>query len=230
MPALDLRIPTLIVGAFLSALGMFLAGFHRYAMFPERPNVSIKISRQESNYKEGLQVNGVKWSKGYQTYLVGIINSSSTGEISDVRLTFHLPGAILSRHLEVTGADKPEIYSFVPPMQIADQTGQIQSVQTAQTNNVTVSTDKLKPQGLIFVLVVIDPKKELADKSFVDLAYSFIGFLERKKSTRSIYQMVRRGEDLVVDTFNVLPVNFPRRFAYYGQGISWGVDFEEKVK
>jgi hypothetical protein len=228
MSALDIRIPTLIIGVLISALGAFLISFHRYAFFPERPSVNIKISRQESNYKEGLQINGVKWSKGYQSYLIGVINSSGTSEISDIRFTVHLPGAILSRRVEVMDAINPKIYSFVPPMQIADQTGQIQDVQTALSNNITISGDKLRPQGQIFVMTVIDPKKDLIDKSFVDLGYSFIGFLERKENVRPIYPIIRHGEELVVDTARTLPVNFPRHYAYYGQDVNWGFDFEEK--
>ncbi|GEM_PF-4716889 len=229
MPVTDFRIPTLIIGVCLSAIGLFLVSFYGYARWPEKPMVTIKISRQESNYKEGLQINGVKWSKGYQAYLVGIINSSGASEISDVRLTVHLPGAILSKRIEVSDADHPKIYAFIPPVNIANNTGQIQEVQIAPTNNLTISTDKLKSQGQFFVTVVIEPKKNLTDKCFVDFTYSFIGFLEIKKVVRLIHPVVQKGEELTVDISRTLPVNFPRHFAYYGVGMEWGFDFEEKL-
>ncbi len=202
-----------------SILGLFLSSTHPYAIIPEKPQVEIKLTPQVSNYREGLEIYRVKWQKNYKVYDVGIINNSRLTEINDVKLEFNLPGFIISKNLDGLGTDKPQMYSFNPPMNLTEH-GEIQEVKTGNTNNITMQADKIKVGGRLLSLTVLDLQTELSEKGLVDVSYSFTGLWQKKEMIRMVYAIRQKEGSFFIDTSQTLPTKTPRTFSFRADGFS----------
>ncbi len=227
MSAVDFRLPVLLTGAGFAAVGTLLVSGHRFAYFPTRPEATLRLTGLEERYKEGLVVHGVQWRKGLRAYSIWLANSDSQSEMSGVRIAVAFDGPVLAKQVEGGSVDGIRLTSFVPPLNHANQQGEIERIERMLPNNVWIESIKLPPQAHIAVSVVVEPKADLSDKAFVDLKYGYTGWNEQRKIYRVIHPLAYQSGALRIEESRTLSRDFSRRFAFYGEGVTIGFDFIE---
>ena len=159
-----------------------------------------------------------------------MINRDTDSEITDVKISILLDGPVLGREVESGGAEGVRVTHFVPPMNFKNLHGEVGKIEQARPNNLSLETTRIAPQGYVAVQMIIEPKPEISSKGLVDLTYHYIGWKENRKQIRRVHPIIRRGQQIELDTTRQLPIKTPRTLAFYGDGVNWSIDFVEAVE
>lgn len=136
------------------------------------PELAFSLNRIPTNYKPGIDVNGLLWEKEFSQYFLKITNEKA--EIEDLRIDMDFIGGIVSYNILAQKGNEPiNIHESGFFNTGIGKNGQINKTFDSYTNNIKISCSKLFSTGS-FELKFIIKDVYLDNSGLFEVSYKYL--------------------------------------------------------
>lgn len=156
------------------------------------PELTFSLQHIPSNYKAGIEVEGLLWENDFSQYFLKITNNKA--DILDLRIDIDFLGGIVSKEIRSQEGNAPinihETGFFNTG--IGNKDGQIYKTFESYTNNLKISCSKLFSSGAFEVKIIIKDITS-ADSGLFEVSYLYFDENGEQIKWANSYKILRHG-------------------------------------
>lgn len=171
------------------------------SILAQGPRLKFSMWKAPYIYKSGLTVEGVEWKEQYREYDFTVKNTSKTEGITDLRLRYVLPWAVIvSRLTSQQGCEGLALASGQQEPFKGGKNNQITTLHEAWTNIIEINATAMFPEAVFHGKLVMSVDEAINEHSLLSVEYRDKGGVAKTSYSNKISRI-----DAATGSFKIEP-------------------------